>query len=684
MSSLEGKIIHMDSHVKGFVDKTFENGDLEKNIENEQSNFENLSEGDQIDSLFQVQSLIAERRDIIHSIHSDKDTEQVSSQSETNNIKYVIKKIAGRPVRIPVHIDDESGVSIDKEHKEKAIESTEDRLSEIKTELSRLNSIDGLKEAYGDKVSELYFQVKMMSSMENYSLELESINAEIESIKISSGKTESGTVVGLDSQYLESLEAEKLKIEDKLNGISNEESIGPFLSRMRSLKEYTNSAEKDRMVEVGSTKKVVNNLLKNMRSHQPYMLAGHLGSGKTEIARHAARIFMIENGIGFNPEDFQNPDDIYEILEPEIFSGAEEASVYDLIGKLKLTGSDTSNPDVIAEHTKKIAKRFEEIGVKGIEENEISKLLLGKSDVTETVFNYGPLGRAIRDGKPIIIDEINLMRPEIIGRINDILLKKEGSEISIQENGEDKFTVKPGFAVIATLNLGSQYSGIQDFNAAFASRWVGAEIDYPEVDETFDLILSTIMRKDRLRLPPDFPAEEYDKLIDLSVTVREIQEIFSGRIEGSRFMAKANSVTAEKSQLEKVVVSTRDVMRKIIKPWKESNFTKPLDSIIAENILASAAIQSKDEQKFITEIFLRRGFFNEWSEQDFVDFGIDSVSDSEIKALTASMDSDDFKEYNQHFDDLLGDAHNRSNITRQSMLIGNKDLMQKNKHKQTP
>jgi hypothetical protein len=329
----------------------------------------------------------------------------------------------------------------------------------------------------------------------------------------------------------------------------------------------------------------------------------------------------------------------------------------------------TLKPDEYSTQVAEFKQALEKAGIREVPEKEVLGLVMGKGNATETFFNYGPLGRAIKRGVPIIIDEINLIPPDVVGRINDILTKRVGQKIRLQENGEEEFEIQKGFAVLATCNLGTQYEGIKEVNAAFKSRWVAKEVFYPEIEETFDLMLSALLRKDRVRLAPEFPAAAYDKLIDLAVVVREIQEIFSGRTEGMRWMALATNTSAEPTQLKKSVVSTRDLMRKIIEPWKRTGFKESLDAIIARNILA-AEVFSADDQKFMTEIFIRRGFFSAYKAHDFEQAGIRGISQRELDALQVNIGKDEYQSANTYFDSLRSAAHNRAAMLRDSLLIG--------------
>ena len=709
---------------RGYVKETLGPTPAERTLEaaEKQVAFDERSDEDQAELMYQIEGLTSERRDFVRSMKKEEESEGTG---------WTLKRVGTRLVRVPVPTEGKGRTTYAAEAKE----ATAARLDDIQKQLNALGEIPGLHETYEQKLNKMYFLAKAHRAYEANAFRIQEINQQISEIRERAHLSRGGAIVGATRAQVEKLEVERDRLmrvndgamkqerpamEEKLNkfkadvetlkaaagkkpterqkeemrkllhsydelryeleGFSAYESGGLF-RRIEQLRSYADEFAKGRMIEIPSMKELVEEGLDHMRNHQPFLLAGHLGSGKTEIARHMAKMFMIENGVGYDKAKDTDMDEVYNRLEPEVYSGGEEASVYDLIGKLKLVGKASMDPKEIKQRTDKLAEELEAAGIKGVPREKIAELLLGKGDVTETVFNYGPFGRALRDGKPIIIDEVNLIPPEVIGRINDVMLRGVGDPVHLQENGEEALVMKKGFAVLSTCNLGEKYEGIKDVNAAFKSRWVAREVDYPPVGETYDLILTALVRKDRTRLPPNFPAAEFEKLADLAVAAREIQELFSGQTEGQRFMSLATGVRAEKSQLQKGVVSTRDLMRKIIAPWKQKDFKVPLDDIIAKNILASEILarESKDDQKFMAEIFLRRGFFHGWDEDTFRSLGIQSITKREIDALQAAQGTDEYKNADTRFGKLLQGAKDRVSGLKASLLVGNIDLQKRRK-----
>lgn len=626
--------------------------------------FKDKSPDEQAEIMYEIESLSDERAVLTKTI-------KTSEKERAKLPAWTIKMVGGRLTRV---LTPEK--SADQEtYQEQSVLESKKRLQEIKDRSRELGQIPGVHEEHERKMHIAYYLIKALRHAEQLKLRKAEIETQIEDIQRRAAGTKIGAVAGVDAKQISLLQKELNSIYEDLEEFEHYEA-GNLLDRFATIREYAKIVSRKGIVEIPTVEQIVESGLENMRNHQPFLLVGHLGSGKTEIARHMAKLFMIENGVGYDPAKETDLDAVYDRLNVEIFSGGEEASVYDLVGKLKLTGRARQDELELKKRMSELGESLERAGVKNIPEEELAKLILGKADVTETVFNYGPFGRALREGRPIIIDEVNLIPPEVIGRINDVLLRGIGDTVHLQENGEEPITIKPGFAIIGTCNLGRQYAGIKEVNAAFKSRWVAKEADYPTIEETYDLILASLVRRDRVRLPPGFPLENFDDLARLAVAVREIQELFTGQTEGQRFMALSTGVSAEKAQLEKAVVSTRDLMRKIIIPWRLKNFSVPLDGIIVEKILA-AEVFSMDDQKFMTEIFLRRGFFKGWDEKKFRKAGIKSVTQREIDALQAALETDAYKDADKAFGELLAGASERAGALKTELLVGNIELMKR-------
>lgn len=123
----------------------------------------------------------------------------------------------------------------------------------------------------------------------------------------------------------------------------------------------------------------------------------------------------------------------------------------------------------------------------------IGKMTLSeKNGATVTTFQQGILTDCMEQGTPLVMDEINLIDPAIAMRLQDILLRKPGDEVSLQEDGGKRIVIKPGFCVIATANeASSRYQSRAALDPAFRDRFVVLPIQYPDGD-------TEILKQDQL------------------------------------------------------------------------------------------------------------------------------------------------------------------------------------------
>lgn len=115
--------------------------------------------------------------------------------------------------------------------------------------------------------------------------------------------------------------------------------------------------------------------------------------------------------------------------------------------------------------------------------------LRAEQGATVSVFVPGPLLRAMTEGRPLILDEINAMPPEFLKRLNRILQLRPGDQFSVQENGGVQVRIQPGFAILATANEQTphRYRGIDRMSAELINRF-GANsyrVRYPDADRSY-------------------------------------------------------------------------------------------------------------------------------------------------------------------------------------------------------
>lgn len=115
----------------------------------------------------------------------------------------------------------------------------------------------------------------------------------------------------------------------------------------------------------------------------------------------------------------------------------------------------------------------------------IGKMTLSEQNgATVTTFQSGILTECMREGVPLVMDEINLIDPAIAMRLQDILLRKPGDVVTIQEDSGEQIVVKHGFCVLATANEAStRYQSRATLDPAFRDRFAVMPIEYPDGDK---------------------------------------------------------------------------------------------------------------------------------------------------------------------------------------------------------
>lgn len=263
-------------------------------------------------------------------------------------------------------------------------------------------------------------------------------------------------------------------------------------------------------------------------------------------------------------------------------------------------------------------------GAKGIDETKI----FGKIDLTsdekgpQAVFVPGPLYRAMENGVPLIIEEVNAIPPEILKSLNDVIINaKKGEEVAVIGDPKgSKIKAKPGFGIIMTGNLNrnpkaiDRYKGLFELSADFVNRIRPIDYDYlPQAtegnyieeasrgNELYTLMVAMIMND---KGDVNAPEGAFDDLWRLAKFTRKVQEVYSGQRDGKLFSGQAGlnvPVTATSS-----VISMRDV-KQVIEAWKRDNFEKEVDYYVYKELIAP--LTNAMDIKFFVQQLQAEGFF---------------------------------------------------------------------------
>lgn len=216
--------------------------------------------------------------------------------------------------------------------------------------------------------------------------------------------------------------------------------------------------------------------------------------------------------------------------------------------------------------------------------------LMGKQELrandgaTESEFMPGPVVRAMEQGVPLILDEINAMPLELLKRLNKIVQLKPGDVFTVQEDSGRQVTVQPGFCIIATANEKSKrYKGVDDLSVEFQNRF-GSNIyrvQYPDAGNSYG---DPAVENDRLAFAaiampdgtfPDWVNEgDFDNFVRAAFVT---QQLFSGNHgEGFRgFITDTSKITDNMPGLEETVLAPRtmvDILQKVADSYGDISF----------------------------------------------------------------------------------------------------------------
>jgi hypothetical protein len=396
--------------------------------------------------------------------------------------------------------------------------------------------------------------------------------------------------------------------------------IASNIKRLRDYKREMESSDgtTGRINETPYVKKQLAQVESCIVDGKPIFIHGHLGAGKTEMALRASYKYLkenrsdaeIESNVDRSFKEWQenNPEateeekkQVLEEIKKEsrtavVISGSKETSTTDF------TGHRTLNISTFEEEAKKMKldqaeKEYQKWQSENPEATEaeqnmkwngLLKVYLEKSGGTYSNFFIGPVYRAMREGRPVIIDEVDAIPHDSLIFLNHIMTRKPGDVLPVQGDSGQRVTVKDGFSVILTGNFPKAdqvdtYVGRSQMDAAFLSRLQKLEHDYlpqstdantsfaemsredMKKNELFHVMVSSLIdRYGRLNLPEG----EEKKLWRLACFSRHIQDIFSDKHVKLRESANSPQEQQElREKLHKEVLSMRQLLD-IMREWQ--------------------------------------------------------------------------------------------------------------------
>ena len=289
-------------------------------------------------------------------------------------------------------------------------------------------------------------------------------------------------------------------IEDSKNKLKNEDQ--PFVRQAEFLEYKQNLSESGHICITPTVEKYVEAIGDRMLTGKSVFLHGPTGTGKTSLARFAA---------------------------------------------MRFTGKDSEM--VFCNPQTKESNVWGKTGIRPAPNGAI-----------ETVEIYGPLAKAMVEGKTVIFDEFTALPKEQMVFIKGIFNAKVGDKINIVGNGIVE--IRPGFQMIFTANLKSEKNPErQDLPPEIAREFEqnNIKINYINKEEAYDVMLTRLLNKDG-----SLDMSYYDlntTLPHLAEVMSEIQESYTN-ITDKEVARKAGAldVSDKRHSLKKFVMTQGSVV----------------------------------------------------------------------------------------------------------------------------
>lgn len=452
--------------------------------------------------------------------------------------------------------------------------------------------------------------------------------------------------------------------------IENSPEAWEFYYRRQLIRDIE-TQHQQRLVAVPYVVKAKQKVIDSLNLGVPVYIVGHLGSGKTQLATEAAMDFTIQNKMQKELEDkmeewfsanpnatekdaiqkfreFNEERKLYykniltngskeeiESLQPLFISGSHNLTYEDMFVEKTLSLTHSFSQGSYADYLNMIIGDFyewmdehkERLEQMTDEEQLQLKIQIWKSFSDLLVANNSSFGTvakkiereiliAVKEGRPVIVDELNTIAMQNLIALNDILQRHAGSTAYI--TGVGPVLIKPGFGFIGTGNLSTQmvnYDGTNELNPAFKSRFVTIEYNYvpqkiigsledqefPEKNELFRIIIAQLAEKNgNIRIPDS--KRTLEELFRFSQLCRVTQNVFMGKWKDNEVQKDSGM---DEPELREYVLSIRNIFH-VLDDWNQGE-EKDLSKALWDGFVSS--ITCPDDQNYILSQAVRFGFF---------------------------------------------------------------------------
>ena len=458
--------------------------------------------------------------------------------------------------------------------------------------------------------------------------------------------------------------------EKRIKDLENYSPESFIALHLQELKKQIENIQEGRIMETDYVKTMKKWALKQMENGSHIFLHGHLGGGKTDFAVFSAiermKKLWVEREVGEwieaetekgqspHPEAIMkkireiqekydkgvknNNEEIMEKVRPYLVAGFKDFSLQDLYVEKTLTTENIFNTTDPIGHSEKIDRlllRWKEENKERLEQmskEERDKEWQKQAERLTEIYIEQHKGfgmkvekikkemlRAIEEGKPMIIDEVNAIPTTLLISMNDILTARPGKTAYVPGHGAVE--VKEGFSVIMTGNLNNSplvdYVGTEELNPAFLSRLKIKEYDYlpqndagnvfeqenPEKNELFQVLAAFLAKHDgSLKLPQG----SLEKIFALAQLAKSTQRVFAGKWKESDVRKSAGDALGEEPALEKAVLSVRNLIA-VLNEWNKGR-EKDLDKALWDAFISGITVP-KDQHYIFNLAQEDMGFF---------------------------------------------------------------------------
>ncbi len=470
---------------------------------------------------------------------------------------------------------------------------------------------------------------KAIEAFAGIAKELAKLRGVVRAISTNQSMTEDGRSLAVNS-----INKRREELLSRMEEAAQSSPEGALLFYTREIRKFVRQLRRGRIVETEFVRQKLEEIVNSLTKGQVVLIHGETGTGKTEVAKIAAKRFNDR--------------------EPIVVRGYAGMDSSELFGHMTLKRSDDMAE--VQRTVEKRVKALEELhqNVSGEDRKRVILDTLCEQGVTVSEYVLGAVYEAAKEGRTIIIDEVNYIPPDLLAKLNDIFTKRPGELITVQEDGMPPIVVKEGFSIILTGNINydgnNRYEKRHKLDPAFLDRITSVEYNYlPQAVEggykdfsardkqLFQIAVASLLAPYRVR--PELEGKEWDMVRSLeSIENRHgalylpggtagldavwrlskfasvTQQAFAGMIKDGDPYAYQREGQSIGYQPE-VSISPR-VLMKILQDWREDGYKHPLEQYIERHLLARAKLAGREDREYLYQLAKKFGFFNEGEEQN--------------------------------------------------------------------